>query len=403
MTDARTSLIVPATMVNSLLTLAPQLVALTTLAPRDFGKFSIVYLLFAWGASLQMSVVCEPVGRDRRRGHDGGANHDYRAVGTYIAVGAGALAGIAAQLLWQEPGLTAAMSLAAAAACFRVPARYAALLDGDWRAALIVDAAACVLLVVGGAGALVLDLGSIDVVVWSWGAAMVGACCFGLSPVLRGPAVLPRWLRRRRRDIAPLTLDSLIQDISSIGAPYVIAPILGLANFGLYRAISNVAAPVRLLIEPLRPSWARVDALVLRHKLVRASALIAVPAGVAATAALEAIRFLPWQLGVLDDLRPWSVAAGAFVTFSLISLMFYAAARLQLGGRALWRGRVVQSSTAIVLPIGGALAGGLAGAIWSYVAATALGAIVWAVLTRPSHRPDPGPGAVHSELDQTGI
>lgn len=370
-------------MVNSLLTLAPQLLGLVTLGARDFGKFSIVYLLFAWGASLQMSVVCEPVGRDHRRDGTGVVDRDFRAVATYIALGAGLLAAGVSQVLWHELSISAALGLAAASACFRIPTRYATLLRGDWRGALAVDAVACVLLVLGGATAIALGLSEIEVVVWSWGTAMTGACVVGMRPVVRGPAVLRRWFRRRRRDIAPLTLDSLVQDVSSIGAPYVIAPILGLAGFGIYRAISNVAAPVRLLIEPLRPSWARVHPVELRRKLVRASVAIAVPAGVMTALTLEALHLLPWSLGVLDDLRPWSVPAGTFVTLSLIALMFYAAARLQLDGRALWRGRVVQSSTAIVLPVGGALLGGLSGAIWGYVAATALGAIVWTVLTRP--------------------
>ena len=72
-----------ATVVNSLLTLAPQLVALVSLGTEDFGKFSIVYLLFAWGASIQMSVVSEPVGREQRRGRGDGVDRDYRAVATY--------------------------------------------------------------------------------------------------------------------------------------------------------------------------------------------------------------------------------------------------------------------------------------------------------------------------------
>ena len=399
MSESGRSLVLRATVVNSLLTLAPQLVALVSLGTRDFGKFSIVYLLFAWGASLQMSVVCEPVGRDQRRGRGEGVDRDFRVVATSVALFAGVLASIASQLLWDDPAISAALGLAAAAACFRVPARYSSLLQSDWRGAMGVDALACVMLVVGGGAALALDRGEIEVVVWAWGAAMVAACLLGPRPLLGSPRALRRWWRRRRRDIAPLTLDSLVMDMSSIGAPYAIAPILGLADFGVYRAISNVAAPVRLLIEPLRPSWANVEAHVLRRQLLRASAALAVPAGVAAAITLSVLHLLPWDLGVLDDLRPWAVPAGAFVTFSLISLMFYAAARLQLGGRALWRGRMLQSSTAIVLPIGGALLGGLGGAIWSYVAATALGAVVWVVLTRPSrsaHRP-----VADSSQDQT--
>ena len=99
-------------MVNSLLTLAPQLVALVTLGTGDFGRFSIVYLLFAWGASLQMSVVCEPVGRDHRRGLRDGVDRDYRAVATYVALFAGTLAGIASHLLWHEAAITGVFALA---------------------------------------------------------------------------------------------------------------------------------------------------------------------------------------------------------------------------------------------------------------------------------------------------
>ena len=131
---------------------------------------------------------------------------------------------------------------------------------------------------------------------------------------------------------------------------------------------------------------------------MRACVFIAVPAGVAATLALELIPLLPWEFGVLEALGPWSVAAGAFVTFNLIATMFYAAGRLQLGGRALFRGRIAAKSVQpIVLPIGGALLGGLAGAIWGYVAATALGSVVWVVSTRPN------PNAVPVAVPTTGI
>ena len=403
MAASRRSLAVQATLVNSMLTLAPQLIALVVLQPRDFGTFSIVYLLFAWGASLQMSVVSEPVGRAHRRGTRGEVDAHYRAVATYVAAGAGVLAGVVAYLLWKDAELGLVLGIAAGAACFRVPARYAALLDGDWRGVLLVDLAACAALVVGGTGAILLDRQAIDIVAWAWAAAMVTACALGMKPLLMWPPAVVRWTRQHRRHIAPLTLDSLVQDVSSIGAPYVIAPVLGLANFGIYRAISNVGAPVRLLIEPLRPSWARIDAHPLRRQLVRACVFIAVPAGVAATLALELIQLLPGEFGVLDALGPWSVAAGAFVTFNLIATMFYAAGRLQLGGRALFRGRIAQSGTAIVLPIGGALLGGLAGAIWGYVAATALGSVVWVVLTRPHPRAAPAQDVGHSEIDSTGI
>ena len=49
---------------NPLLTLAPQVIALVTLPLVEFSRFSIVYLLYAWGVSLQMSIICEPMGRN---------------------------------------------------------------------------------------------------------------------------------------------------------------------------------------------------------------------------------------------------------------------------------------------------------------------------------------------------
>ena len=241
------SLAVQATLVNSMLTLAPQLIALVVLQPRDFGRFSIVYLLFARGR-LPADVGGLRTGRGASSdgATSGAADPRLPRRGDLHRPRCRRAGGCRkAQLLWHRLSVTA-WSWAwppRRRASARLP-RYASLLQGDWRGALRVDAAACVLLIIGRSRRplppraerhrgrrLVLgrgDGGRLRHRAQPGAGRAGGPCCAGL--------------RKRRRDIAPLTLDSLVQDISSIGAPYAIAPILGLANFGIYRAISNVAA-----------------------------------------------------------------------------------------------------------------------------------------------------------------
>lgn len=379
----RARLGIVATLVNAALTLAPQLVGLVALAPGDFGRFSIVYLLFAWGASLQLSIVCEPVAR---AGRDGLAQtREHRAAGTWVALPIGVLAAAASQVAWGDVALTALSFVAVTAASFRIATRYAALLDGEWRGVLRTDVVGAVFFVVACAAAALASLSAPAVVLTAWAAAGVGVTLLGPRPVPSSPTALTTWISSRKDEIKPLLKDSLVLDASSIGTPYLLSPLLGFASFGIYRALSNVAAPVRLVIEPLRPAWASMDATTLHRVLRRVSLVIALPMGALAAVALVVVGELPWTLGVLSELSEWAVAAGAFVAFSMVSHIYYIAARLHAPAVNLWRGRLVQSGTAMVLPLAGVLVDGLRGAMWAFVAATAIGALVW-VLQAPRRR-----------------
>lgn len=371
----RARLGIVATLVNAALTLAPQLVGLVALAPRDFGKFSVVYLLFAWGASLQLSIVCEPVAR---AGRDGLAlTREHRAAGTWLALPIGVLAAVASQVAWGDLALTALSLVAVTAASFRIATRYAALLDGDWRGVLRTDVIGAVFFVVACAAAALASLSAPLVVLTAWATAGVGVALLGPRPVPSSPTALTTWISTRKAEIKPLLKDSLVLDASSIGTPYLLAPLLGFASFGIYRALSNVAAPVRLVIEPLRPAWAGMDATALHRVLRKVSLVIALPLGALTAVALLVVGELPWTVGVLTDLADWWVAAGIFVALSMVSHIYYIAARLHAPAADLWRGRLIQSGTAMVLPLAGAFVDGLRGALWAFVAATAIGALVW--------------------------
>lgn len=88
------------------------------------------------------------------------------------------------------------------------------------------------------------------------------SCCsspFSKTPLMTSPTQLVVWVKSQRKAIRPLLRDSVVMDVSAIGTPYALMPFLGLVNFGIYRAVSSVAAPVRLIINPLRPQIANMS------------------------------------------------------------------------------------------------------------------------------------------------
>lgn len=366
---------------NSVLTLLPQLVALLTLPIAEFGRFSIVYLVFAWGISLQMSVVSEPAGRARARGDDPGASSEFRAAATWLALAVGGLSCAMAGVLWQQAVIAAATGVAVAAACFRVAGRYRAVMDRQWTLVARSDVAGIVVFMAVYALMRTRAEGSLLTLIVAWGSAMVTVNTLGVPPRLTPPSAFTAWIRARRDDIAPLLTESLVMDAGAIGAPYAVAPLIGITDFGVYRALSNVAAPIRLLVESVRPLMSTNQRARLRWRLGVLVAVLVLPLGAAVVLALWALGRTDWQVGVLTALTVWAVPAGIFVAANLVASVFYAAGRVHLSRRLLWHGRLSQTLLAVVLPILGAWLGGLTGAIWCYVTSTVLGAVVWAALT----------------------
>ncbi|MCB8045844.1 hypothetical protein JM654_21960 [Microbacterium oxydans] len=238
-------------------TLSVQVLGLITLAPTDFGLFSIVYLAGAFALSLALSLICEAATRSRQDVPTSWP--DFSGASTEFALIFAAVSALVVSLT--NSPLTPywwLIALAIGGSAYRSTARFYAVENGDTRGSVLGDAIAAIVAVVLSVVTLALHSGELSWVLGTWAASSVVAAVFSRWPALGRPGVLVRWTRQRWTAIAPLVRDSLIMDASSIGTPYALAPILGVGPFGVYRAVSNVAAPVRLLLNPIRPRIARL-------------------------------------------------------------------------------------------------------------------------------------------------
>lgn len=380
-----------ALVVGSLAQVVTPIVALLTLGARDFGEFSLVYLLYAWGLSVQLSVCSEPFTRGlvRARVRADGADR-YRSVSTSLAAATALVCGVTGALVWGGAVAGALGALAAFASVVRAGDRYRRVVERGLAGPVAGDA---VFLVVFATTA-VLSAGSlsgVEGVLVPWAVAAVTTSAVASRPRLPRRGDLTSWRREHGAHIRPLLKESLVLDASSVGGAYLLVPLLSVTGFGIYRAVSNVATPVRLVTEALRPLASRPLGPRATQVFLVGLTAAGVLAGVAAWAALVAVDHYGWDLGVVVELRDHAIGTAVFVGASLVGAMTYYRARVWASPRQLWRGRLAQSGTALAMPLVGAWAGGLDGAIAGTAAATVLGALVW-VLLKPQGQDGPSPG-----------
>ena len=378
-------------------------VALVTMSPRVYGTFSVPYLIFALGISLQLSSITEAWARRRAIV---GSTADWPDVWTALLTLSAIVAAAGGALAFAlEPLRPTAALLAAAVllALLRNGARFYAIAERRIRRTMLADASgilAFVLITVLGSR----SMGPLTAFVVAWCAAGAVSLAWNgrdLFRIGRGPA---NWLRTNASYIRPLLADSLLLDGGSIGTPFLLAPFLGATRFGIYRGIANVALPVRLLLEPARPAFGRIARrrLVSPPTVVLVTLAASVLGGLCAFALLVAVPLVPTHLGTLDSLVPEAVPASVFVTLSFIGHFYYITARTGAAPRTLLLGRIVQTATAIGLPILGLALGELNGAIWGFVAATAASSITWLVLAVAGR----GAGAIDTtsaDISWTGV
>lgn len=356
-------------------TLGLQLLAMVALAPRDFGAFSLVYLAAAFGQSIMLSVLVDPWLFARKHvGHDPAVRRQFAAVLAWLAVCSGLVAGVAAFIATGEPWAALLSTVASAAALYRAGSRDRCLVEGDRTRVLAGDAAALGAVVIGTAVAVTSGgLGVLGIfAVWS-GSAAAAALVHG-PPESWSLREVGSWLRQRWPRIKSLLADSLLMDLGAIGTPYVIGGLAGLAALGIYRGVSNVAAPVRLVLNPLRPIIVQSRMTRSRWLLVAAASLVF---GAGAWAGLQLLALTSLSLGTLTELAPLAVPIAIFVAANCMGHTAYLVARGSASGGGLMLGRVIQTVLAIVVPIGGVLVAGIPGAAWGLALATACSAMSW--------------------------
>lgn len=373
-----------ATGLNALAAIVPQLVALVTLEAISYGRFSMVYLVHALGTSMVFSVICDAWSRTSKRRDEKAWRHYSSSLAVFsLPFALAALViGIAVGV-----GLPSAASgaVAAAALVYRTGSRYFETYVGDWRHVILGDVANIVFAIAAFVLGWWAGLEPLQVAFLTWMAGAVAAVLASRTPQLSARRPFRRWLVVHRRAIRPLLADSMLMDLGAIGTPYAIAPVLGLAQFGVYRAVSNLATPVQLVLNPLRPLVTSSS----QHRLLSARLMVPltvllVLAGLAGYWVIMLLPGLPFRLGVLSELYQVAAPAALFIPANGLSFYVYLVARGHAPTSRIFPARVVQTTLAVLAPVLGAVGWGLTGAVWGFSgSALSFAAVWWLALTLP--------------------
>lgn len=356
--------------------------ALVMLTPEKYGAFSFIYLVYAYGVSLQYSVVSETWARARRKYNKGTGWPDYSAMLSSLSSVIAALALIACFSIPSLRPIAVYLGLAVLFSVYRSGARYYCLSTGLSQRVFISDFLGLVAFVV--AIVVLQNAEALLLVALGW-CLPAAVSCVGLGiPNLRrglGPA---RWLKTHREDIRPLLADSFLMDAGAIGAPFLLVGMMGPEKFGFYRGVANVAMPVRLVLDPLRPVLGRQGSEFYFRKLILLStAGMALVTGSVCYLALERlVPALAFDLGTLSEMAVFSLPAGVFAAASLVGTLYYIACRTGARQRTIMVGRIAQTVLVIALPIAGYLVQDLEGAVWGFSLSASVSAIIWFLLAK---------------------
>jgi hypothetical protein len=364
------------------------IIALLILSPSEYGLFSTIYLFFAYGVSLQYSVISEAWARARKVANLGAGWQDYAvALGSLaLVVAAGATA--TSWLIPELRSLCALLGLAVLLGVYRSGARYYWAAQGASRRVLISDllGIAAMFVVLG----LFHDAAGLLLISASWSVSVAAsAVALGL-PGLHRSAGPFAWVRRHASEIKPLLMDSTLMDVGAVGTPFLLVGSMGAEKFGIYRGISSAAMPVRLLVDPLRPALGNLPSeFLFRTKPAVIVWTLALLIGGVSYCVLEwLVPSLPFRMGTLSELVAYAEPAAIFAASNFIGHVFYVVSRTNLNSRTLMSGRIFQTIVVVVMPVLGFLLQGLSGAIWGFAVSAAASALIWVYLNSSNRSVD---------------
>lgn len=375
-------------------------IAVLLLPVSDYGAFSLVYLVYAEGWSVVLSAVCDTWARLRGAGSSAGRWADYAgALSTVCAVSA-VVTLAAGWATFGAPLPAVAMAVATGATLYRQGARYHHAVARGPRAVVPSDAVSVLTFAGSLLGLRMAGEPLLTAVLCAWAASAIASAAFYLGGSLGGGGTAS-WCRRNAPTVRALLSESLLMDVGAAGTPLLLAPILGLHNFGIYRSMSSLSVPVQLLIDPVRPNLSQI-----RLRRVTGVPVVAALFAVAALfcgAVYAALTFVvPLALSfspVLVALSRFALPCGLFLGLQFLTYVFNIFARMHVSHRRLILGRVSHTVFAISVPITGAVLGSVAGALWCYVFTTALTVLLWLGLLLLGRRGQEEPAAAQTPGD----
>jgi hypothetical protein len=355
--------------------------ALVMLTPSNYGAFSTIYLFFAYGVSLQYSIVSEAWTRGNRRERIEAVWPGYSATLGTLAMMVALAAFVTCQLISEVRSVAWWLSIAVLLGIYRSGTRYYWLANGATRRVVLSD----ILGIAGlGVGFVVLQSeGPIVQVAAAWSLSTIASAAAMGFPLLQRGAGPLAWWRARSCEIKPLLADSLLMDIGAIGTPFLLAGSMGAEGFGIYRGIANASMPVRLLVDPLRPALGRKN----RDYFVRGVPAIGIisATGIVGLGSYFALSWLvpnlPLELGTLSSLEAYASPAAIFASANLVGTIFYIVCRTNADRREIMVGRLFQTLVVVCMPLFGFFMQGISGAIWGFALSALMSALVWVALT----------------------
>ncbi len=369
------------TITGALLGTVIPIVALVMLTPSNYGAFSTIYLFFAYGVSLQYSIVSEAWTRGNKR-------EGIEAVWPAYSATLGSLAGsvalgafVACQVISEVQSVAWLLSVAVLLGIYRSGTRYYWLVNGAVRRVVLSD-----ILGIAGLSAAFVVLQNASPILqvaaaWSF-STVASAAALGFPLFQRGAGPLA-WWRARSGEIKPLLADSLLMDIGAIGTPFLLAGSMGPEGFGIYRGIANASMPVRLLVDPLRPALGGKN----RDFFLRGAPAIGIicATGLVGLGSYLALSWLvpslSLELGTLSSLEAYAFPAAIFASANLVGTIFYIACRTNADRREIMAGRIFQTLVVVSMPLFGFFIQGIPGAIWGFALSAFMSALVWVGLT----------------------
>jgi hypothetical protein len=366
---------------SSLAAIAIQFLALTSCNPADYGSFSLVYIIYAGFLSLGLSCVSEPWTVESRRRAIEWESYVQPSMLLAVVAGVATLSSSA----W-EVGLAVStlFSLAVLCSTYRMLARFYSASRRERRYLIPADVV-YVLVVIVCWIVVSRRMPALESVALCWFLSAFVSCVLSRSIRLPHFRMVRAWAHDLWQTIRGLLADMLLLNLGTILMPLVLRVPMGAAGFGLYRLQSTLAAPVRLLLAPIRPLLGKMP-LRWHYKIGNVFAL----SGLAL--ALGTVMFvgLSWlsETQLVEGSIIHAAAAqyrleiSLFVSANLMTTFFNFVNRVSVSARGLIVLRGVQLVGLVAGPVLGFLVGGVKGAMWGAIMAEVSQAFLYVVLSR---------------------
>lgn len=362
--------------------LAPNLTAMVLLEPHAFGAFSVIYLVYVLATSFQLSIISESWARSRQSEKKSLTDSSASFTLTiWSALPFGIIGGFLTFTLFESILSASLFFIAVISQLARASLRYRQVGNREILLVRIIDYSSLVGLIIGSfIVALYQQRINLNTILFVWAIAGICSLIFRRPSLISLRRAIKYWRSSYGKEVKLLFRDSLLGDLDSVGTPYILAPILGLYNFGIFRSLGNSAGPVRLIVVTLRPYLSNLSLTALmswRNMFLISS--FAVISGTIAYFGLALINYFEVELGTFSELTHFAVAVAIVVPVTLLNNLGIVLSRLHLRKQALLTARIVTTITSIVLPTAGACVFSIEGAIWGFTISRTLSWGVWSL------------------------